>query len=54
MHTPVHYRERAARFREMAHGAEPEIAAMLQELATEYEALAERLELNLNRPEIPD
>jgi hypothetical protein len=44
MHSPLYYRENAARFRELASDSDARTAASLIQLAEEYEAEALRLE----------
>jgi hypothetical protein len=43
MRTAAYYRDKAARFREMARDADQRTAPSLVELAEQYEALAKRL-----------
>ena len=50
MHSAAEYREKAARFRELAEGADEHTAASLILLADEYEAEARRLEPDAEPP----
>jgi hypothetical protein len=50
MHTAAEYREKAARFRELAEGSDNQTAASLLMLAEEYEAEARRLEPDAEPP----
>jgi hypothetical protein len=50
MHSAAYYREKAARFREMARGTDDRTAASLIQLAEDYEAEAQRLEPDAEPP----
>ena len=52
MHTADQYREKAARFRELAEGADERTAATLLLLADDYEAEARRLEPDAEPPNL--
>ena len=50
MHSAAYYREKAARFREMARDTDDRTAASLIQLAEDYEAEAQRLEPDAEPP----
>lgn len=50
MRTPAYYREKAARFRDMAKESDKQTAATLIELARDFEVEAERLERDAGPP----
>ena len=50
MHSAAYFREKAARFREMARDTDDRTAASLLQLADDYEAEAQRLELDAEPP----
>ena len=53
MRDPTYYRERAARFRELASESDEETTLALLKLAEEYEAEARRLGANREPPDLP-
>ena len=53
MRDPTYYRERAARFRELASDSDAETTQALLLLAEEYEAEARRLGPNREPPDLP-
>jgi hypothetical protein len=50
MHSAAYFREKAARFREMAQDTDDRTAASLLQLAEDYEAEARRLEPDAEPP----
>ena len=50
MHSAAYFREKAARFREMAQDTDDRTAASLIQLAEDYEAEAQRLEPDAEPP----
>ena len=53
MHNAAHYRETAAKYRDMAKGADAPLAEIMEALARDYDTLAQRLEPDSEPPNSP-